>query len=250
MTAVPAATAVMTPPMLTVATDAADVAKVDAEVRFAVVASLYVPVTVSACVPPTESDGVAGASAIVESVGPGTVMVAVAVLPDDVCVAVTVEVPTARAVTSPVDDTVAIAGADETNVEPVVRLLVVASLYVPVTTRACVAPTAVVAVRGLTAIDDSVTGVGATVSLLLLQETNSSAAHAVSSADASPTLGLLMMSSRGAAVAAAAGIVRRSWQSNLVRRSNKVYGGLCPGRNRLATRQSGRIRAPRRSACL
>jgi hypothetical protein len=57
-----------------------------------------------------------------------TVTAEVAVLPDAVWVAVTVAVPTATAVTSPAALTVATPVAEETKVEPEVRLAVEESL--------------------------------------------------------------------------------------------------------------------------
>ena len=49
-----------------------------------------------------------------------TVTAAVPVLPDAVCVAVIVAAPAATAVTTPAASTVAMAGLDETKVEPLV----------------------------------------------------------------------------------------------------------------------------------
>jgi hypothetical protein len=84
----------------------------------------------------------------------------VAVLPEAVCVAVIVVVPTATAVTSPAALTVATPGEDETKVDPAVRLAVEESLYVPVTVSCCVAPGASVELAGVTAME---TRVGATL---------------------------------------------------------------------------------------
>ena len=82
-----------------------------------------------------------------------TVTAAVPVLPDAVCVAVIVAVPTASAVTTPAAPTVATAGSEETKVEPLVTGPVVKLLYVAVTVSAWVAPTARAFVAGVTAIE-------------------------------------------------------------------------------------------------
>ena len=127
--AVPLATAVTRPPALTVATPVADDAKVDADVRSAVVESEYVPVTVSCRVAATASVAVAGVTAMESSVGRValTFTVAEAIFPDAVWVAVTMALPPATAVTSPVSLTVAAPRLEETKVEPAVRLTVVSS---------------------------------------------------------------------------------------------------------------------------
>ena len=68
MVALPAATAVTTPEVLAVAMALADDVNVTPDVRAAVDASLYVPVTVSACVPPIVRLADAGETAIDDSV--------------------------------------------------------------------------------------------------------------------------------------------------------------------------------------
>jgi len=60
----PAATAVASPPVLTVATDVLDDAHVADEVTSAVDPSLYVPVAVNCCVAPTPMLAVVGAALI------------------------------------------------------------------------------------------------------------------------------------------------------------------------------------------
>jgi uncharacterized protein YndB with AHSA1/START domain len=84
-----------------------------------------------------------GARAMETSVGAGevTVTLTVAVRPEAVWVAVTVEVPAATPVTTPAALTAATDVEEETNVELEVRLPVEESVKVPVTVSACVPPT-------------------------------------------------------------------------------------------------------------
>ena len=99
-----------------------------------------------------------------------TATAAVPVLPDAVCVAVIVAVPTATAVTIPVASTRATAGLEETKVERPVSGPVVALLYVAVTVSAWLAPGASVLVAGLTAIESTRSGETETVVVAVLPE--------------------------------------------------------------------------------
>jgi hypothetical protein len=149
--AVPFATLVANPPLLTVAIVVADEDQVTVLVRFCVVPLLYVPVAVNCCLSPAGTDGDAGATEIDINTAAVTVNVAEPwIVPD---VAVIVAVPFATLVASPPLLTVAIVVADEVQVTVLVRFCVVPLLYVPVAANCCVNPAATDAVPGVTAIE-------------------------------------------------------------------------------------------------
>ena len=110
MVALPGATPVTTPAALTLAMVASDDAKVAFSVSVVVEPSAKVPVTVRPCVPPATRLTVAGVTVIEVSAALVTVMVAVALCPDDV--AVMVALPGATPVTTPPWLTVAMAAAE------------------------------------------------------------------------------------------------------------------------------------------
>ena len=130
-------------------------------VIFWVVESEYVPVAVNCWVPFTAMLAVAGVTAIednVAAVAAVTVRVLVPVLP--LKAAVMVAVPAALAVARPPVAIVAVAVLDELQVTCVVILVLVPSEYVPVAVNCWVAPTTILAVAGVTTIEDNVTWAG------------------------------------------------------------------------------------------
>jgi hypothetical protein len=88
--AVPFATLVTNPPLLTLATAVADEVHAAVLVRFCVVPLLYVPVAVNCCVYPAATDAVSGVTAIEVNTGAVTVNVAEPVIVPDVAVIVVV----------------------------------------------------------------------------------------------------------------------------------------------------------------
>jgi hypothetical protein len=127
---VPAFTAVARPAALIVATVVVPDAHVTLPVRFCVELSLNVPVAVNCCVPATMSVGVAGVTAIDESVAAVTVNV---VEPTTApLVALIVDVPTFRVVAKPAALMVATVVVPEAHVTLLVRFCVELSLNVPV----------------------------------------------------------------------------------------------------------------------
>ncbi len=118
--------------------------------------------TVSAWEPPTVKALVAGLTAMETTRNGATVTAVVAVLPDAVCVAVIVAFPAASAVTYPVlASTFAMAGADETKVDPKLTTNVESSLKVPVTVNACTPPISRLTGFGVTAMEVSSATLGA-----------------------------------------------------------------------------------------
>jgi hypothetical protein len=116
-----------------------------------------VPVAVNGCIPFTPIFAVLGVTAIDFKVGPLlTVSCAVPVIVPSVAVMVTGP-PAATPVASPVEaPTVAVAGADEVQVDCSVTSFVELSENVPVAVNCCIAFTAIVAVAGVTLIDTNV----------------------------------------------------------------------------------------------
>jgi hypothetical protein len=158
MVAEPAATPVASPLLLTVAVGVLDEVQVTCAVISCVVESEYVPVAVNCWVAPTALLAVAGVTAIEDRVAAAvTVKVAVPDLP--LKVAVMVAVPAALAVARPLLATVAVAVLDELQVTCVVIVWVVESEYVPVAVNCWVVPATLVAVAGVTAIEDRVAAV-------------------------------------------------------------------------------------------
>ena len=90
MVALPCATLVASPPLLTVATDFADDVQVAVLVRFCVVPLLYVPVAVNCCVYPFATDAVPGVTAIEVNTAAVTVNVAEPVIVPEAAVIVAV----------------------------------------------------------------------------------------------------------------------------------------------------------------
>src|SRR5579875_1335069 len=131
MVALPAATAVSMPVLLTVATAELDEDQVTELLRLRVLPSLYVPVAVSCCMSPGSSEMLSGAIEIETNV---TLAVTISpvlpvTLPD---VASIVVAPVAAAVASPEELIVATAGFAEFQVTMLVRSTVEPLLYVPV----------------------------------------------------------------------------------------------------------------------
>ena len=141
----------------TVATSVFEDVHVDCVVTSFVELSENVPVAVNGCVPFTPIFAVLGVTAIDFKVGPLlTVSCAVPLTVPSVAVIVTGP-PAATPVASPVAmPTVAVAGADEVQVDCAVTSFVVLSENVPVAVNCCVAFTPIVAVAGVTAIETSV----------------------------------------------------------------------------------------------
>jgi hypothetical protein len=148
--AVPAATNDSNPALLTVAIAALLVDQVADDVRFCVVASLYVPVAISCVVVPTFPIGLAGVMAIDFRLG-GTVTVAVPLTCESV--AVIVDFPAATAVARPEADTVATVVLENDHAEVEVTSFVEPSEYVPVAVNCWVALIAILAVTGDTPMD-------------------------------------------------------------------------------------------------
>jgi len=155
MVAVPMPTAVTSPVGVTVATAGAEEMKVEVDVRLAVEESLYVPVTVSCCVPARLSVFVPGVTAIETSVGMSadTVMCVVAVKP--AVVAVTVAAPSVNAVTTPALLTDTTDGALEENVRPDCTGALLPLPNVAVTTNCWVCPVERLTGLGLISMEES-----------------------------------------------------------------------------------------------
>ena len=116
------------------------------------------PVAVNCWVVPTALLAVAGVTAIVDNVtAPVTVRAAVPDLP--LKAAVIVAEPAALAVARPLLATVAVVVLEELQVTCVVISRVVPSEYVPLAANCWVAPTALLAVAGVTAIEFRVAAV-------------------------------------------------------------------------------------------
>jgi hypothetical protein len=127
---VPVPTAVARPAALIVATVTAEELHVAVLLRFCVVPSLKVPVAANCCVPPFETEGFAGVTAIDTSVAAVTVSVVLPVMLLEAAWIVVVPVPTA--VAKPVALIVATVTAEELHVAVLLRFCVVPSLKVPV----------------------------------------------------------------------------------------------------------------------
>src|ERR1700722_13671676 len=159
----PVVTAVAKPATLIVATVTAEELHVAVLLRFCVVPSLKVPVAVNCCVPPFETEGFAGVTAIDTSVAAVTVSV---VLPVMLLEAAWIVVePVVTAVAKPAALIVATVTAEELHVAVLLRFCVVPSLKVPVAVNCCVPPFGTEGFAGVTAIDTSVAAV--TVSVVL-----------------------------------------------------------------------------------
>ena len=153
----PAATPVARPLLLTVAVDVLDELQVTCVVIFWVVESEYVPVAVYCWLLPAARLAVAGVTAMEDRVAAVTVRVAVPDLP--LKAAVMVAVPATLAVARPLLFTVAVVVLDELQVTCAVIFWVVESEYVPVAVNCWVVPAALLAVAGVTAIEDRVAAV-------------------------------------------------------------------------------------------
>jgi hypothetical protein len=116
-----------------------------------------VPVAVNCWVVPATLVAVAGVTAIEDRVAAVTVRVAVPDLP--LKVAVMVAEPAALAVARPLLATVAVVVLEELQVTCVVMFWVVESEYVPVAVNCWVVPATLVAVAGVTAMEDRVAAV-------------------------------------------------------------------------------------------
>lgn len=123
--------------------------------------SLNVPVAVNCSVVPFATLGLAGVTAIDDSVGPVTVSrVEPLTAPE---VAWIIDEPAPTAVATPAAVIVAVAGVPEDHVTELVRFWVLLSLKVPVAVNCCVAPLVKVGFAGVTAIDFNVAAVTVTV---------------------------------------------------------------------------------------
>ncbi len=121
--ALPCATLVASPPLLTVAIVVAEEVQVAVVVRVCVVPLLYVPVAANCCVLPAATEAVAGVTEIEVSTGAVTVSVAEPLIVPDL--AVIVALPCATLVASPPLLTVATDFAEELQVAVLVRFCVV-----------------------------------------------------------------------------------------------------------------------------
>jgi hypothetical protein len=158
MLAVPTAFPVATPAALIVATVVLDDAHVAVLVRFCVLPSEKVPVAVNCCVAPAAIEALVGVMAIELSVAVVTVSTtAFEVFP--LIAAVMFDVPAPFPVATPAALIVATVVLDDAHVAVLVRFCVLPSEKVPVAVNACVPFTAIEALVGATAIDDSVTPV-------------------------------------------------------------------------------------------
>jgi hypothetical protein len=156
----PAATAVASPAALMVAAAVEELAQVTEAVRFEVVPSLYVPVAVNCCVAPAAMDGEAGVIAMEERVGAAGVTESMAVPVTPLMVAVRVVVPAAAAaVARPAALTVATLVEELLQLAVEVTSPVEPSDQVPVAVNCWVAPGAMVATEGVTAMLASAGGV-------------------------------------------------------------------------------------------
>jgi len=154
MVAEPTVTAVVRPPVLTVATAVFDEVQVTEMVISRVVPSENVPVAVNCWVAPTDRLGLDGVTAMDDRVAEFTVRV---VFPEIVPeVAVMVVTPVVRAVARPLLLTVAIVVSEELQVTCVVISWVVPSAYVPVAVNCWVAPPGMFRLAGVTAMEDRV----------------------------------------------------------------------------------------------
>jgi len=162
---VPSARPVANPEVLMVAVAVVEEFHVSV-VRVFMLPSLYVPVAVYCWVPPMSIVAVAGVTAMLVRVGAAvTFRTAVPVIVPEL--AVIMDVPAATPVASPPGLLiVAVPGVPEVHVTREVMISVPPLLYVPVATYCCVAPTAILAVAGVTAIEVRVE------LLLLLQAAN------------------------------------------------------------------------------
>jgi hypothetical protein len=154
---VPAFTAVARPAALIVATVVVPDAHVTLPVRSCVELSLNVPVAVNCCVPATMMVGVAGVTAIDESVAAVTVNVVDPTTPP--LVALIVDAPTFRVVAKPAALTVATVVVPDAHVTLLVRFCVELSLNVPIAVNCCVLPAATDGFAGVTAMDVSTAAV-------------------------------------------------------------------------------------------
>jgi hypothetical protein len=151
MVVVPTETAKATPVLSIVATDV-DEAQVTCVAK--VVPSEYVPVAVNVWGTPTGMLGLAGVTAKEDRVAVFTVRVVLAeMLPE---VAVMVVVPTETAKATPVLSIVATVISDEVQVTCVVILTFVPLLYVPMALNCTMAPTGILGLTGITAMEDRV----------------------------------------------------------------------------------------------
>jgi len=156
MVAVPAATAVARPLLLTVAADVLDDLQVTCVVISLVEPSEYVPEAVNCLVLPTGRLGLAGVMDMEDRVAGVTVRVVFPeILPE---VAVMVVLPAATAVASPLLLTVATAVLDELQVTCVVISLVEPSAYVPEAVNCLVFPAGTLGLAGVTDMKDKVAG--------------------------------------------------------------------------------------------
>jgi hypothetical protein len=121
--AVPCATLVAKPLLLTVATEVADDVHVAVLVNVCVVPLLYVPVAANCWVKPAATDGEAGVTEIDTNTAAVTVSVAEPLIVPEV--AVMVALPCVRLVDSPLLLTVATEVADEVHVAVLVNVCVV-----------------------------------------------------------------------------------------------------------------------------
>lgn len=155
MRVLPAATPIAVPVDDTVPTEGVPEDQAAVLLMFAVVPSVKVPVATKFCVPPTKTPAVAGVTAIDASVAMAvTFNVAVPVLP--LRLAVMVELPAAIPVATPLGNMEPIKGLAEVHVTVLVISALVPLLKVPVATNGWVAPTTMLGIAGVTAIDTSV----------------------------------------------------------------------------------------------
>ncbi len=154
MVAVPPATAVARPVLVTVATDKLDELQVTEEVITLVVPSENVPVAVNCWVPPRDMVGLAGVTATEDRVAEVTVR---AVLPEIVPeVALMVELPPAMAAARPLLLMEATDVFDELQVTDVLISWVVPSENVPLAVNCWVAATDILGFAGVTEMEDRV----------------------------------------------------------------------------------------------
>jgi hypothetical protein len=134
-------------------------------VMFCVLPSVNVPVAVNACVVPSAIAGVAGATAIDTNAAALTVSVVEPLIVPIVAVIFAVPVPTLLA--TPCAPAalliVATVGVSELQLTVLVRFCVLPSVNVPVAVNACVVPSGIVGIAGVTAIDTSAAGVTVSV---------------------------------------------------------------------------------------
>jgi len=152
--AVPAATAVARPLLITVATDMFDELQMTCVVISKLVPSEYAPEAVNCWVAPTRMLGLAGVTDMEDRVAEVTVMVVLPeILPE---VAVMVAVPAATAVARPLLLTVATDGLDELQMTCGVTSWFVPSEYVPEAANCGVNPTGMLRSAGVTEMEDRV----------------------------------------------------------------------------------------------